>query len=101
MKCLMDNKELLAEEIDADCLSFKSEYLDKLNNLAETIDKAEEAINRKRQELEEAEVNRKLASETIDVTLPGVSLPTGGIHPLQQTNPLQRIVPRSSYSNRV
>ena len=44
---IYDNKELLAEEIDADCLSFKSEYLDKLNNLAETIDKAEEAINRK------------------------------------------------------
>ena len=39
----------------------------------------------KRKDIEDAIVNQKLENETIDVTLPGVSFPTGGIHPLYQT----------------
>ena len=39
----------------------------------------------KRRQIEDMIVNKKLESETIDVTLPGYKLPTGGIHPLNQT----------------
>ncbi len=39
----------------------------------------------KRRAIEDKIVNKKLESETIDVTLPGFSLPSGGIHPLNQT----------------
>ena len=36
-------------------------------------------------ELKQAQLNQKLASETIDVTMPGVSRPLGKVHPLQST----------------
>lgn len=39
----------------------------------------------KRQELEDRMIERKLQSEAIDVTLPGIQLKAGGIHPLQRT----------------
>lgn len=39
-------------------------------------------IESKQQELEEAAVNEKLASETIDITLPGRPVRTGSHHPL-------------------
>jgi phenylalanyl-tRNA synthetase alpha chain len=42
----------------------------------------QEAIERKRAELEQAAVARKLASETIDVTLPGRGEVRGGLHPV-------------------
>ncbi len=45
-----------------------------------------EAIEAKKVELEEAEIARQLASETIDVTLPG------RVHQLGTTHPLQAIV---------
>ncbi len=45
----------------------------------------EEKFEEKRKAIEEAIINAKLQNETIDVTLPGVSLPSGGIHPLNQT----------------
>lgn len=45
----------------------------------------EQAFQAKLNELNEAEINAKLASETIDVTMPGVKLNTGVIHPLNQT----------------
>ena len=45
-----------------------------------------EAIETKKVELEEAEIARQLASETIDVTLPG------RVHKLGTTHPLQAIV---------
>ncbi len=48
-------------------------------------DVLENMFDTKRKALEEAIVNQKLESETIDVTLPGVDFPTGGIHPLYQT----------------
>src|SRR6476660_559160 len=40
------------------------------------------AIDRKRAELEAAAVAKKLASETIDVTLPGRGEHRGGLHPV-------------------
>ena len=45
----------------------------------------EERFEQKRQAIENAVIEKKLKSETIDVTLPGVHLPAGGIHPLNQT----------------
>lgn len=45
----------------------------------------EEKFELKRKAIEEAIINKKLEKETIDVTLPGVQLPVGGIHPLMRT----------------
>ncbi len=45
----------------------------------------EEKINQKRAAIEDAVIKRKLEAESIDVTLPGVKLPLGGIHPLTKT----------------
>ena len=45
----------------------------------------ETLFEEKRKAIEDAIIANKLKSETIDVTLPGVSIPTGGIHPLMQT----------------
>ena len=45
----------------------------------------EQMFDAKRKEIEEAIINAKLASETIDVTLPGVKFNSGSIHPLQKT----------------
>jgi phenylalanyl-tRNA synthetase alpha chain len=45
----------------------------------------EEMFEAKRKEIEEAIINAKLQNETIDVTLPGVNLSSGSIHPLNQT----------------
>ena len=44
----------------------------------------EQAISVKREALEEEEVNKKLASEAIDVTLPGYDFGVGSIHPLNK-----------------
>ena len=45
----------------------------------------EERFEKKRQALEDAIIEKKLKAEAIDVTLPGVQRPIGGIHPLNQT----------------
>ncbi|MGM9969863.1 MAG: phenylalanine--tRNA ligase subunit alpha [Anaeroplasma sp.] len=45
----------------------------------------ETKFEQKRKAIEERIVAKKLESETIDVTLPGVSFNTGGIHPLSRT----------------
>lgn len=45
----------------------------------------EDRFEQKRQALENAIIEKKLKAESIDVTLPGVHLPIGGIHPLNQT----------------
>ena len=45
----------------------------------------EELFETKRNEIEEAIINAKLQNETIDVTLPGLNLSSGSIHPLNQT----------------
>lgn len=45
----------------------------------------EELFDAKLKELEEAEINQKLEAESIDITLPGVRMNVGTIHPLNQT----------------
>jgi phenylalanyl-tRNA synthetase alpha chain len=47
------------------------------------------AINQQKQALEDAVLNARLASETIDVTLPGRGQARGGLHPVTRT--LQRM----------
>ncbi len=44
----------------------------------------ERAVEQRRSALERAELNRKLADETVDVTLPGESQPIGTLHPTTQ-----------------
>ncbi|AKH70038.1 phenylalanyl-tRNA synthetase, alpha subunit [Spongiibacter sp. IMCC21906] len=44
-----------------------------------------EKISQRKAALEEAEVNAKLAAETIDVTLPGRGQQLGGLHPITRT----------------
>lgn len=45
----------------------------------------EEAVNKKLQELKDLEVNKKLQSEEIDVTLPGKEFSSGSLHVLTKT----------------
>jgi phenylalanyl-tRNA synthetase alpha chain len=47
------------------------------------------AIEAKKSELEQGDINAKLASETLDVTLPGRDVDVGGLHPV--TMVMQRI----------
>jgi len=49
----------------------------------------QEAIQSKKDELEQAAINKKLASETIDVTLSGYNRSSGHLHPVTKT--LERI----------
>ncbi|PSB00701.1 phenylalanine--tRNA ligase subunit alpha [Merismopedia glauca] len=42
-------------------------------------------LDNQRQEFQQAEIQAKLASETIDVTMPGSYRPLGRIHPIQST----------------
>src|SRR5690606_32295163 len=44
-----------------------------------------QALNGRREALEEAEANRQLASERVDVTLPGRRQGSGGLHPVMRT----------------
>ena len=41
-----------------------------------------QAIENKKVDLEEEEMNQKIKSEKIDITLPSSTIPTGSIHPL-------------------
>ncbi len=43
------------------------------------------ALNAKRDDLQAAELNKKLSAETIDVSLPGRRLENGGLHPVTRT----------------
>ncbi|AFU97769.1 phenylalanine--tRNA ligase subunit alpha [Simiduia agarivorans] len=66
------------------------------------INKAKQAVqdqlNLRKQALEEAEINAKLASETIDVTLPGRGQETGGLHPVTRTlNRISDIFSKAGY----
>lgn len=45
----------------------------------------EEALNARREALAQATLEKKLAEEAIDVTLPGRTSPAGGIHPVIRT----------------
>ncbi len=60
----------------------KKELGQATNKIKQAIEAAFEA---KRKAIEDAIIAKKLEQEKIDVTLPGVSLPVGGIHPLMQT----------------
>lgn len=44
----------------------------------------EERFEKKRLEIENYKINKKLEEETVDVTLPGIKLNTGSVHPLNQ-----------------
>jgi phenylalanyl-tRNA synthetase alpha chain len=49
----------------------------------------EQLLNQRRAELAQAELDARLASETIDVTLPGRGLASGGVHPINRS--LERV----------
>ncbi|WP_026972395.1 phenylalanine--tRNA ligase subunit alpha [Aliagarivorans marinus] len=53
------------------------------------INQAKQAIqqelNEKREQLQQAELNKKLASETVDISLPGRANEQGGLHPVSRT----------------
>jgi phenylalanyl-tRNA synthetase alpha chain len=48
----------------------------------ETKNQIEEAFNKRLNELNDEEINKKLLSERVDVTMPGISFLPGSIHPL-------------------
>ena len=54
----------------------------KINEAKEQV---EQAINARRADLESAAIEAKLASESIDVTLPGRGQDLGGLHPVTRT----------------
>lgn len=47
--------------------------------------KLQEAINQRKNDLDSAVLNERLASEAIDITLPGRKQSAGGIHPITKT----------------
>jgi phenylalanyl-tRNA synthetase alpha chain len=53
--------------------------------LNELSQKLETALNQRKETLEEAELNKRLANETIDITLPGVPFSVGKSHPITRT----------------
>ena len=59
----------------------KKEYASKLNALKKKIT---EILEKKLNDLDQAEINKKLKNEKIDVTLPGRTYFTGKIHPVSQ-----------------
>ena len=61
--------------------SQRKEYASKLNSLKT---KVTEILERKLNDLDQAEINKKLKNEKIDVTLPGRTYFTGKIHPVSQ-----------------
>ena len=54
----------------------------KINEVKQAL---QEQINAKKSDLESAALNAQLASETIDVTLPGRGEEAGGLHPVTRT----------------
>ncbi|SFB88444.1 phenylalanyl-tRNA synthetase, alpha subunit [Marinospirillum celere] len=59
---------------------------EKINQAKQQV---QEAINQRKELLEAEAMNARLASEAVDVTLPGRSQPSGGLHPVTRT--LERI----------
>ncbi|MBK6961181.1 MAG: phenylalanine--tRNA ligase subunit alpha [Gammaproteobacteria bacterium] len=58
----------------------------------------QEGIEARRQRLADADIERRLAAETIDVTLPGRNAEVGGLHPITQTlNRIQDFFVRVGY----
>ena len=64
-----------------------------MGELANTVrDTINHALEEKAEELREAILNERLAAETLDVTMPGMSMPQGHLHPLTQViNDAKRI----------
>ena len=52
------------------------------NDIKNTI---QDNLNHKQQHLQQAEIEKQILTETLDVTMPGVSYPLGKSHPLQST----------------
>lgn len=57
------------------------------NEIKNTI---QENLSHKQQHLQQAEIEKQILAETLDVTMPGVSYPLGKSHPLQST--IDRII---------
>jgi len=53
-----------------------------INELKQQV---QDALNEKRDALQQAQLSAKLSQERIDVTLPGRGLETGGLHPVSRT----------------
>ena len=51
----------------------------------EAKEQVQQALNARKAELESAALNARLAAETIDVSLPGRRIETGGLHPVTRT----------------
>lgn len=51
----------------------------------EAKQQVQQALNTKKNELEVAKLNQQLAQESVDVTLPGRQMETGGLHPVSIT----------------
>ena len=51
----------------------------------EAKEQVQQALNARKTELESAALNARLASETIDVSLPGRRIENGGLHPVTRT----------------
>ena len=67
--------------------SLSIEEKKELGSLANKVKgEIDEAVTKQRKELEEKEIEAKLASETIDVTLPGKTFNLGSAHPLMQAS---------------
>lgn len=97
----LKNKKIESEE---ELQSFKLEYLGKKGKISALAShmkdltpderrsfgeemnkvrkKAEELYQTASKKIEEAKLEEKIEKETIDITLPGVSFQTGGVHPL-------------------
>ncbi len=59
----------------------------------------QDAINARREALESAAINARLASEALDVTLPGRASESGNLHPVTRTlNRIEDIFTRAGYS---
>lgn len=63
----------------------------RIGALANEVKEAlQENLERKRKDLQEAQIQAQLESETLDVTMPGVYRPIGRVHPLNST--IDRVV---------
>ncbi len=60
----------------------KREFGSKINQAKQAV---EAALNERREEFARQKLQERLASEAIDITLPGRSSGTGGIHPVMKT----------------
>lgn len=56
----------------------------------EIKNKIQKNLSNKQQHLQQAEIEKQILAETLDVTMPGVSYPLGKSHPLQST--IERII---------